>query len=937
MGHLGRQMSPDSLSHPADDVVSLSPSSSQRRQTLAHPPRSPGLFSSVNIFRRSSYRRQNSDDLQEMIHLKDDANSPSSPPLTSPPHASSPLDSSRPVSIAGTDALGISTHLRRTSLTRVPVGSKASSPTTPGSQHLPMGSPSPLSSVFMKSPTWDRPSTIHEQEAESGPTDDPNRAGYANLNVDENYAMDQPHYAPVTGVEPSNPDSPNQDLDGDAFAQKFSEPPSYCSSRHSVNVSRASWLTLTIYALSVYSTIMSGIWLVVAILQPRWGHQISSRHGLLPASATLLAALAAKTIEISFVTVFVSCLGQVLSRKSYKKESRGVTLAEMTMRNWVIQPGSLVTHFESLPYAGVTVLGALSLTATIAALLYTTASDAMISPKLKYGGWEFKALSGRVRSSYANVGYIQESCTSVLGGFDNHSAESCMSVQFSGQSYRNLMSFMNTWATLQENDTVVSDDLKQRPVGTMLLFDNTTMTSSWIETEHSKVADQFQQSRRIINNASLSFPNPNIYAAATSPINDILQPDDLGGVGEYSVNAAVLSPTINVLCVNMNRDELAPLIYTEWPHSITNNTGVGKQKIGWSGWETQVPGQDENEFLNSTVVDDVFKWGKKYNRRPPVFQLYPADYNLLTNSTVYFSDAAYMLGKSPKMDDYSLCELRSWMSPSCMTQFNISGTSGANMRAVCEDAWDQSSFHSSSDLDQGPIVPSKDWKWVADSWRLSMDLHGGVYNNNASNARILTQLGLAKAELPSKLPSLAEALAVFASSTIVISALDAPLTKTFWEYGQVQGNILPGPGAIERFDASLATQQYTSGHTAGWQKVFYVILVLVFAINLFCLLYLAMSSGPVTDVTEPQNLFALAINSPPSVQIQGSCGGGPEKRDLVVPWKVSHAASINHYFFEEANERPWRGRYSKQAFSTSRDPGEARNPSYRVSTTASQV
>ena len=35
----------------------------------------------------------------------------------------------------------------------------------------------------------------------------------------------------------------------------------------------------------------------------------------------------------------------------------------------------------------------------------------------------------------------------------------------------------------------------------------------------------------------------------------------------------------------------------------------------------------------------------------------------------------------------------------------------------------------------------------------------------------------------------------------------------------------------------------------------------VFGINCFCLIYLLFRSGLVTDFTEPQNLFALAVNS----------------------------------------------------------------------------
>jgi hypothetical protein len=206
-----------------------------------------------------------------------------------------------------------------------------------------------------------------------------------------------------------------------------------------------------------------------------------------------------------------------------------------------------------------------------------------------------------------------------------------------------------------------------------------------------------------------------------------------------------------------------------------------------------------------------------------------------------------------------------------------------------------------------------------------MDLNGGAYNNNASNARFLTQLALDEPKLPSYLPSMAEALAVYASSTLVLGSTDAPF-RHYWEWEET---ILDPPGPLQAFNASVRTQQYTSGHVSDWQSVFYVVLVLVFAINLFCLIYLVLRSGLVTDFTEPQNLFALAVNSPPSEQLKGSCGAGPVKRDLVVPWRVAYAPSANHYFFEEANSGPWKGKYADQAVSTAREYGQAKTSSYK--------
>lgn len=62
-----------------------------------------------------------------------------------------------------------------------------------------------------------------------------------------------------------------------------------------------------------------------------------------------------------------------------------MTLAEM-MRNWVLQPGSLLMHWDAFTSAGATVLGALSLTTAVVSMLYITASEAMVAPKLKHGG-----------------------------------------------------------------------------------------------------------------------------------------------------------------------------------------------------------------------------------------------------------------------------------------------------------------------------------------------------------------------------------------------------------------------------------------------------------------------------------------------------------------------------------------------------------------------
>jgi hypothetical protein len=154
-----------------------------------------------------------------------------------------------------------------------------------------------------------------------------------------------------------------------------------------------------------------------------------------------------------------------------------------------------------------------------------------------------------------------------------------------------------------------------------MLYDNTTVTGSWIMLGDSNITAAYQQHKRVINNVSLAMPHAGVFAAARNSKNDILQPEELLGLGEYQVRASVVSPVVNVLCVNMNEDELAPLIYNKWPHAVTTPSLVPNQTFAWHGYEGEnkpVPGQ---QYLNSTVVDDLFQWGEKYKRQPPVFPM----------------------------------------------------------------------------------------------------------------------------------------------------------------------------------------------------------------------------------------------------------------------------------------------------------------------------
>jgi len=137
------------------------------------------------------------------------------------------------------------------------------------------------------------------------------------------------------------------------------------------------WLNVSLILVCLFSCVFSGIFLALAIRAPHYGRLITSHGPITPADAILLTTVLAKLVELSFVTAFVAFLGQVLSRRAFMKDQgRGVTLSELSMWRWVVQPGTLVTHLSQAKYAGLSFLGIMSLLSAVLATLYTSAAAA---------------------------------------------------------------------------------------------------------------------------------------------------------------------------------------------------------------------------------------------------------------------------------------------------------------------------------------------------------------------------------------------------------------------------------------------------------------------------------------------------------------------------------------------------------------------------------
>lgn len=502
-----------------------------------------------------------------------------------------------------------------------------------------------------------------------------------------------------------------------------------------------SWVSITILSLAVFSTVFSITFLIVAFQSPRWGQRIRNIGGdLSPSSAAFLTSLIAKLIELSFVTIVVAFVGQALARRAAKLENaRGITLAEMSMRQWVMQPGTMLTNWQSVKYAGVSLLGVICLLAAIMAILYTSAATALVQPQLKFPDWRHIEMAGLVKTKYANSKYVMSNCKTPIQELydppiypEDARLTSCLQVQHAALAYHNYHTWLGTWTdTVNRGDSGGSLDL--RPPGYALVSDNTSITAPWIQQQNVTSVPGLEG--RWINNVTMAMPHTGIIAAAQDPVNRLMQPGDLDGA-QINIIASVPSPILNVLCVTMTEEDLKPFVYELWDDF--NSTGNITDDLVVSGWPHNYGYSDP--YLGGTPFDDIFGWGPQYGtkRVPPVFPRLPLPYNTMVNTTYgtvgWGRNTIFILGKGGATDyqgapttnqdgvsnNYAICQLQVGMTSNCSTRYSAS-SSGATLKAHCEDQRDKYRFNESApDSMNGNATITPDWPDIAGNWATGM-------------------------------------------------------------------------------------------------------------------------------------------------------------------------------------------------------------------------
>ena len=358
------------------------------------------------------------------------------------------------------------------------------------------------------------------------------------------------------------------------------------------------------------------------------------------------------------------------------------------------------------------------------------------------------------------------------------------------------------------------------------------------------------------------------------------------------------------------------MVLSKWP--AYQNKPFDPKNISVFGTDVEMP--SNSSWLNKTVVDGIFGFGEKYGRKMPVFAILPEPYNTILNYSAFpvNTDSLYVLATGPDNTTerpYTICSMRASLYPNCSTIYHAT-TSGGQMRTHCEDPHNPLAYIRSQPSATSGVY-NMEWRDVAVQWAAAMTLNTGLTNGIASSARLLSQFVPTSTSLNETGPSIAEALSVMAGSTLLMSSHNAPFHH-FFNYSDDMAGTIQGQPQREKFNATLQLRDYASGGQQKWQGIFYIVLVSVFCANLLCLAYFVTHTGLVTDFIEPQNLFALSLNSPPSQVMEGTCGGGPRREHYKSTWHIWMTPG-EHFYIESTDDPVAKARRGQQGFGHAND------------------
>ena len=276
-------------------------------------------------------------------------------------------------------------------------------------------------------------------------------------------------------------------------------------------------------------------------------------------------------------------------------------------------------------------------------------------------------MSGFVKTVFSNYTHVEVNCQTPITTLDSENdGSTCVDIQLAADSYYNYDTYLSRWTDFAKTTNGTSD-MSIRPHGFAQFNENITIDAPWVNIVDVNTATQ--KGDRSVLNITLALPNVAVVKASQERINHIPQPTISDGFGAYSLRAAVPSPVVNVICASISEQELTPFVYGAWPNA--------QSTLNMSQWpypqgpDEGIPKWAPTEWLNQTVLDEIFELGPEYGkeRRMPVFPKYPAPYNTVINTTGWYINTVYLLGaaSTSQPDVYTMCQVTARHTPNCST------------------------------------------------------------------------------------------------------------------------------------------------------------------------------------------------------------------------------------------------------------------------------
>ncbi|KAI5296544.1 hypothetical protein KEM52_000485 [Ascosphaera acerosa] len=553
--------------------------------------------------------------------------------------------------------------------------------------------------------------------------------------------------------------------------------------------------SLLIISVATFSFLGSLTFFSLAVVRPDWSPVATkdTSEEVIPIILTVLA----KLVEMAFVTTYVVSLDQHFSHSSFGK---GTTFAEINLRNWILQPGMIITPSAGIKESALTMVGSSTIIATIGAVFFTTATQFLIITNAV--GWSDRLEVSAYHQTTTRFANFSDMLTRTES---DRFGRSMFELKVLTKTAIDFPSWYINWQHWDE-----TSDARPAPTSS---WTNTSLPGRWRQYRR-----HVQLSRpRLIDNATLTYAHVDAIDTANSVLRELSSRRETD-VQFFAPNA--YTPMINTLCAAASADEVAPLLaLDESVISDLNQTQLDRYRQ----WRTRNLTRDESDTAD---LARIFDWTYPRNA-PPAFPEI-AQPGATVISTDDMRSASYVLYGLPAGAEAALvCRIQAGLIRGCGTQVTIGSRDVAEPLEALGYTSEEQKWSPYSAIFKG--WPPDDAKYL-----------------NGTQSK------------PDGGPSLAEIFSALCGTVALYATAGSPLVSH--GYDDLQPPYFDKVDLQYYKTELLATVDPQGPSLALWGPLG---IVFVYSTICLAYLVSRLGGRYMRDVTDPHNMFWLGLNTQP--------------------------------------------------------------------------